>query len=58
MVEHWYIDNTWIYLKGYRQLIIILYLDKNSNKRFPGMFCLINNKKENSYILLFKKKNL
>lgn len=47
MVEHWYIDNTWIYLKGYRQLIIILYLDKNTKKRFPGIFCLVNNKKEN-----------
>ena len=53
--DHWYIDGTWIYPKGFRQLIIILYYDKSSKKRYPGLYALINNKTFEGYLELFKK---
>lgn len=52
---HWYIDGTWIYPRGFKQLIIILYYDKNSKKRYPGLFALINNKTIEGYLELFNK---
>ena len=42
--NHWYIDGTWIYPRGFKQLIIILYYDEIGKKRFPGLYALINNK--------------
>ena len=53
--EHLYIDGTFIYPQDFKQLIVILYLDENINKRMPGLFALINNKKERGYYCLFKK---
>ena len=53
--SHWYIDGTFIYQNGFRQLIVILYYDEILQKRFPGLFTLIKNKKENGYLYLFKK---
>ena len=53
--HHWYIDGTWIYPNGFKQLIIILYRDNETGKRFPALFALINNKNESGYNLLFKK---
>ena len=53
--SHWYIDGTFIYPNGFRWLIVILYYDEILQKRFPGLFTLINNKNENGYIYLLKK---
>ena len=53
--SHFYIDGTFVYPKGFKQLIVILYYDSDLNKRFPGLFALINNKKENGYLELFRK---
>ena len=39
---------------GFKQLLVILYKDNNKNKRFPGAFALINNKKESGYLELFR----
>ena len=51
--EHWYIDATFIYPPGFKELIVILYIDKDTNKRFPGMFILTNNKHFEGYNLIF-----
>ena len=50
--EHFYIDGTFVYPKGFVQLIVILYYDNKTKKRYPGLFALINNKKEAGYIYL------
>ena len=52
---HIYIDGTFLYTEGFSQLIVILYRDENSGKRCPGLFALINNKKEEGYKYLFSK---
>ena len=52
-LKHFYIDGTFVFPKGFKQLIIIFYLDENVNKRFPGLLALINKKKEDRYIILF-----
>ena len=57
--EHFYIDGTFVYPAGFKQLIIILYYEKKSCKRYPGLFALINNKSQNGYIKLFQSiKNI
>ena len=50
---HFYIDGTFVYPSDFKQLIVILYYDLKFNKRFPGVFALINNKTEPGYIELF-----
>ena len=50
-----YIDYTFIFPKDFRQLIVILYYDENVKKRFPELYALINNKREEGYYFLFKK---
>ena len=35
-LKHFYIDGTFVFPKGFKQLIVILFLDENINKRFPG----------------------
>ena len=52
--EHFYIDGTFVFPNGFKQLLVILYKDNNKNKRFPGAFALINNKKEAGYLELFR----
>ena len=52
--EHFYIDGTFLYPRGFKQLIVILYYDNKALKRYPGLFALINNKTENGYIEMFK----
>ena len=42
--EHYYIDGTFIYPSDFRQMIVILYYDNEKQKRFPGLYALINNK--------------
>ena len=40
-------------------MLVILYYDNEKNKRFPGLFALINNKQEEGYLYLFNKiKNI
>ena len=57
--EHFYIDGTFVYPSGFRQLIVILFYENKRCKRYPGLFALINNKTENGYIELFKSiKNI
>ena len=49
--KYFYIDSIFIYPPDFKQLIVILYRDKNSRKRFPDLYCLINNKKQEGYEL-------
>lgn len=51
--SHYYIDGTFVIPNGFRQLIVILYYDPFSKKRYSGLYSLINNKKELGYITLF-----
>ena len=53
--RHWYVDGTFVYPKDFSQLIVILYKVSNLNRRFPGLFALINNKKYEGYLYMFKK---
>ena len=53
--NHFYIDGTFVYPSGFKQLIVILYYDKEKVKRFPNLFALINNKTEEGYYFLFKR---
>ena len=53
--KHLYIDGTFVYPDDFEQLIIILYRDEESGIRYPGLFALINNKKEEGYKILFEK---
>ena len=55
---HIYIDGTFLNPPGFVQLIVILYRDESSGKRYPGLFALINNKKEAGYIYLLEKIKL
>ena len=52
---HLYIDWTFIHPQDFKKLMVLLYLEENINKRMPGLFVLINNKKEKGYFYLFKK---
>ena len=54
---HLYIDGTFVYPDEFDQLIIILYRDEESGVRYPGLYALINNKKEEGYKILFEKIN-
>ena len=57
--EHFYIDGTFIYPSDFKQMIVILYFDNEKRKRFPGLFALMNNKKEEVYFYLFTRiKNI
>ena len=57
--EHFYIDGTFIYPSDFKQMIVILYFDNEKRKRFPGLFALMNNKKEEGYFYLFTRiKNI
>ena len=47
--EHWYLDGTFIHPPGFRQILLIMYLDIITNKRIPGFYCLLNSKKEILY---------
>ena len=51
---HFYIDGTFVFPYGFKQLIVILYYDLKTKKRYPGLFSLINNKTEAGYIELFQ----
>ena len=51
---HIYIDGTFITMKDYYQLIVIMYYGIQSNKKIPGCFILINNKNTQGYITVFK----
>ena len=53
--EHFYIDGTFIYPSEFKQLLVILYHDREKNKRFPGLFALTNNKHEEGYYYLFNR---
>ena len=55
--EHFYIDGTFIYPSDFKQMIVILYFDNEKRKRFPGLFALMNNKKEEGYFYLFTRIN-
>lgn len=57
--EHFYIDGTFIYPSEFKQLLVILYHDREKNKRFPGLFALTNKKHEEGYYYLFNRiKNI
>ena len=53
--KHWYVDGIFVYPENFTQLIVILYKDEILNKRLPGLFALINNKKYEGYKLTFEK---
>ena len=50
---HLYFDGTYIFPSGFSQKLIVLYYNKETNKKFPGAYILINNKYEKSYIKAF-----
>ena len=52
MSRHFYIDGTFVFPEGFKQLIVILYYDEQTKKRYPGIFSLINNKTEAGYLEL------
>ena len=43
------IDSTFIHTYGYIQTLIIMFLDTEINKFFPGIYILLNNKTEFIY---------
>lgn len=51
---HYYIDRTFVFPKGFKQMLIILTKDRLTNKRYPCCFGLINNKTETGYNEFFK----
>ena len=51
--EHILIDGTFRYPIGYMQTIIIIYFYVIIEKMIPGIFIVINNKKEEGYIDCF-----
>lgn len=51
---HYYIDGTFVRPKGFVQMIVFLYYDNKTQKRYPGAFALINNRTEQGYKELFK----
>ena len=51
--RHWYIDCTFVVPPEFKQLLVIMYLDEHSGKRYPGLYGLINNKKKEGYMCLF-----
>ena len=51
--EHFYIDGTFIFPRGFKQLIVILSKDNNKNTRFLRVFALKNNNNEAGYLELF-----
>ena len=53
--KHWYIDCTFIVPPNFKQLLVIMYRDEISGIRYPGLFGLINNKKKEGYLCMFKK---
>ena len=40
---------------GFLQMLVILFIDEDTNIRYPGLFCLLNNKKYESYLLVFTR---
>lgn len=51
---HYYIDGIFVRPKGFVQLIVILYYENKTQKRYLSEFALINNKTEQGYKELFK----
>ena len=42
-------------IKGLKKIIIILYIDHKNEKRYSGVFSLINNKIQEGYLTFFNK---
>ena len=53
--KHWYIDCTFIVPPNFKQMLVIMYRDEISGVRYPGLFAILNNKKKEGYMLIFKK---
>ena len=53
--KHWYIDCTFVVPPTFKQMLVIMYRDDYTGIRYPGLFGLINNKKKEGYLNLFKK---
>jgi hypothetical protein len=51
--KHLYIDGTFIVPKEFTQLLIVLYIYPINNIKIPDMYILVNNKKEESYDIIF-----
>lgn len=49
-----YIDETFLFPPGFNQVIVILYLDDDTKKKFTGMFILSNNRRYEGYLKIFK----
>lgn len=47
---HWALDATYNYTEGYKQLLILMFLDKITDKMFPFIFVLMSKK---DYIIQF-----
>ena len=51
--KHIYFDGTFIVPKEFTQLLIVLYIYPIKNIKIPGMYILVNNKREDSYDIIF-----
>ena len=57
--SHQYFDGTYIFSSDFSQILIVLYYDKETNKKLPATYILFNNKYEKSYIKVFTEfKNI
>ena len=53
--HYWDIDRTFLRPECFSQLIIIMFYDNKQNRRYPGLYSLINNKTLEGYKYLFNK---
>ena len=52
--KNWYIDCTFVVPLTFKQMLVILYKDDVNGKRYPEVFALLNYKKFEGYLLIFK----
>ena len=57
MLTNLYFDCKNVYLNDFVLLIIVLYYDKEINKRALGVFILLTYKRESNYIKVFNAFN-
>ena len=52
--KHLFIDGTFHHPKEFSQLLIIIFKDIITSNYYPSFFCLMSNKTEEMYDLVFK----
>ena len=56
--SHWALDSTYNFTKGFNQILIMMYLDKITNKLYPFIMVLMSKKNIESYEEIFKNIKL